>query len=440
VKLPAALNKARKHPVGKNAAATYSIHIANYVLPLVIVPYLVRTLGPREYGVVAFGQGLVSCIAPLTEYGFTYSATRQISVQRDDPMAVSRTVSTVLATKALLSLGGLVLLGALIVSVSHFREMAALLIVLYGVVLGNALFPTWLFLGMERMPIVSVVNLAVRSAVVVGVFITVRTTQDGIIYAGITSIGSLGAGLVGAVLAFALLGVQLTTPSWLDIKNALRDGFPLFISTASITMYTAGNAFVLGLLSTPVAVGYFSAGEKVVKAVTALSGPLAQATYPRISRLASLTTEEALGWARLILWGMSLLGLFASVSILAGASWIANLVLGPDFQSSVHIIRILSPLPLLVFASNALGVQTMLPLGRDRAFTAIVVSAGLVNILLAFVFVPVWREIGMAVAVLSSEAFVTGSMLLYLLATGLKPLGRGAPTRQVQKTREGVQG
>ncbi|MGQ9494611.1 MAG: oligosaccharide flippase family protein [Anaerolineae bacterium] len=49
------IRTALRSSVAKNAVSLYVIQFANYILPLITVPYLVRVLGPAGFGVVAFG-------------------------------------------------------------------------------------------------------------------------------------------------------------------------------------------------------------------------------------------------------------------------------------------------------------------------------------------------------------------------------------------------
>ena len=116
------------------------------------------------------------------------------------------------------------------------------------------------------------------------------------------------------------------------------------------------------------------------------------------------------------------LGFILSVTIFVGAPVIVKVGLGPDYGPSIKVVRLLAGICFLIAASNVLGVQIMLPFRKDKAFTSILFGAGLINIALAVLFVPIWKESGMALSVLISEAFVTVAMLIYLWFHRLNPL------------------
>ena len=419
-----ALQAGWRSGVGKNAVSLYLIQFANYILPLVLVPYLVRVLGPEYFGLVSFAQGLIAYFNILVDYGFALSATRRISVERSDLVAVSKTAFSVWTAKGLFCLLGLCILLLLTRTVPKLQELDRLFLILYGTVVGSALFPIWLFQGMEKMFFISLINLCMRLLVVAGVFLLVRKPEHYILYAALTSLGAIGAGLVGMIVALFKFRLRITLPSWGDIQTVLKEGWFLFLSTASITLYTAGNAFILGLLTNPTVVGYYSAAERLVKGVMNLLGPIREAAYPRFSKLALESKSKALYWARQMMLIMGGLGLLISLTLVFGASLIVKLLLGAEYVPSVGVLRILAGLPFLVAVSNVLGIQIMVPFGKDRALMAILFSTGLTNIAFAMLLAPHLQAIGMATAVLISETFVTTSMFLYLQRCGLNPLSR----------------
>jgi len=410
--------------VGKNAVSLYLIQFANYILPLVLVPYLVRVLGPEYFGLVSFAQGLIAYFNIFVDYGFTLSATRRISVERNNPVAVSKTASSVWVAKGLFCLLGLCILILLTKTIPKFQELGRLFLILYGTVVGSALFPIWLFQGMEKMFFISLINLSMRLIVITFIFLLVRKPEHYMLYASLTSLGAIGAGLVGMTVAIFKFRIRLILPSLEDIKQVLKEGWFLFLSTASISLYTAGNAFILGLLTNPTVVGYFSAAEKIVKGVMNLLGPIREAAYPRFSKLALESKAKALDWGKRMMLVMSSLGLLLSLTLLLGAPLIVKILLGSEYTPSIAVLRVLSGLPLLVAMSNVLGIQIMLPFGKDRAFMAILFGAGLTNIICATLLAPILEATGMAIAVMISETFVTTSMFIYLQQWGLNPLSR----------------
>jgi hypothetical protein len=74
----------------QNASALYGAKIANYLLPLVMVPYLARVLGPEAWGVILFVQAIGMYLMLVVEYSFDLSATRQVARNQDNPALLAR--------------------------------------------------------------------------------------------------------------------------------------------------------------------------------------------------------------------------------------------------------------------------------------------------------------------------------------------------------------
>jgi len=410
-----------KSTVAKNAASLYIIQFAQYILPLITVPYLVRVLEPSGYGLVAFGQSFIAYFTILTDYGFAFSATRKISLEREDILAVSRTASHVWAAKALMAAIGFIMLLMLTSLVPKLHESSALLLILYGSVIGSVLFPTWLFQGMERMVAISGIHLAMQLFILIGVFAFIHRPEDYLIYAKLMSTGSILSGLVGISIAIYMFRIRPVLPSGRGILDTLQEGWVLFLSMASVSLYTVGNAFILGLLASPAAVGYYSAAEKIVKAVLGLTGPITQAAYPRFSRLAFESRASALQWGRRMLFLVGGAGLVLSLMLFIAAPFVIGIILGPQYEPSIAVMRLLAALPFLVAISNVLGVQIAFSFGLERAILYFIFIAGIINIITALILVPNFGANGMAMSVLIAECFVTLSYYVYLVTKGLNP-------------------
>ena len=76
-------------------------------------------------------------------------------------------------------------------------------------------------------------------------------------------------------------------------------------------------------------------------------------------------------------------------------------------------------LPFIIGLSNIFGIQTMLTFNYKKAFTRIIVIGSVLNIILALILVPLWKHIGISIAMLITEIFITTTMYLYLKNKGI---------------------
>jgi PST family polysaccharide transporter len=89
---------------------------------------------------------------------------------------------------------------------------------------------------------------------------------------------------------------------------------------------------------------------------------------------------------------------------------------GSDFPSAVTVLRIFAFLPPLLSVTYSIGLQWLLPFGEDGTVNRIILTAGALNLVIAFSVAPVYQHIGMAVSVLISEIYVCISMVLAVVA------------------------
>jgi PST family polysaccharide transporter len=74
----------------------------NFILPLISLPYLLRVIGPANYGLISTAQAFIQYFILFTDYGFNLVATRDISIAREDKKQVSVIFSTVMLVRILL--------------------------------------------------------------------------------------------------------------------------------------------------------------------------------------------------------------------------------------------------------------------------------------------------------------------------------------------------
>lgn len=390
------------------------LQVANIVLPLATVPYLLRVLGPGQFGAITFCQAIVTYLVLLAEYGFNYSATAQVARLQSDRRGISEVFWATQAAKALMGCGGLIVLLLAVALVPRLSELRVILFATYPMVLGAILFPQWLFQGLERMILITFCVLGARAIVIPLTFLLVRSHDDAWIAALLNSTSLALAG-VFAILLIARHGlVGRITLSRASVVNAFREGWHAFLSTAAVSLYTTSNSVILGILAGNAAVGYFAAADKIRIAAQSVIGPLSDAVYPRINALFAEDGHRAYSLIRKLLCLQACAMLLLSIVLFFGAGPIVRLVMGHDFEKSVDVLRCMALIPFLVALSNVMGVQTMLPLGMKEKFSQILLCSGAFNIVILVPLVLLYSEKGAALSVLATESLVTISMARYL--------------------------
>jgi O-antigen/teichoic acid export membrane protein len=414
----------------KNIAALSILQLLNYALPIVVVPYLVRILGPAHYGLLLFAQATVNYANSVTDYGFNLSGTRLIARHRGDSDTLSRIFWSTLAAKSLLMVCTLLVLLLLVAIVPVFRANAALLMACFGLVVGNVLFPLWFFQGMEEMRSITIAQSIARLSVIPLVFAFVTNQTHVVRAAAIQSGTTILAGFIGIPLLRRVSTLKWYRPRWSDVMYSFRDGWHVFMSTAAIFIYTSTNTLVLGFMSGDVQVGFFGAADKLIKASQGVLLPLTQALYPHLNSLAMRSKEAALALIKKSLVWIVLISLVMSLVFLAGASPLCHLVLGRKFDGSIVPLRWMALLPVLIGLSNVFGVQTMLTFGMNKEFNRIVTGSAVLNLLLTFPLARLWGAKGAAIAILLTEIVVTGAMFLKVRSIGMLPIASQSRKQQ----------
>ena len=74
-----------RHPLVANSFYLYVAHFADYLLALIILPFIARVLGPEELGYVGLAQTFGIFILLIMEFGFPLTATRKVAREKNNP-------------------------------------------------------------------------------------------------------------------------------------------------------------------------------------------------------------------------------------------------------------------------------------------------------------------------------------------------------------------
>lgn len=398
----------------KNFTSLSLLQLANYIFPVITLPYLVRVLGPEKYGLINFAAAFSAYFVIITDYGFNLSATQEISVNRNDKEKVSEIFSSVLTIKIILFFLSSGIFFLIVNMFELFSNDAGLYSIMFIGVVGIVLFPLWVYQGVEQMKYILIINVAIRSVTIVSIFLLVKVENDYLLLAVIYTITQVMTGITGLFFAIRKFDLRYLFPSKVQLLEQLKKGWNLFLSSIWINLYTTSNVFILGLFAPSSVVGYYSAADKVRIAFQGILSSMSQSVFPYVNKLLAESYQKFISFNRKLLKISVIIGIIISSSLFLFAEPIVKIVLGNEYSPSVIVLRIIAWLPLIIFLSNVFGIQTMLPLNYQKRFSQILFLAALINLMISFSIVPSYFEIGTAVSMLVTEIFVTLSFFIFI--------------------------
>ena len=400
-----------KKQVIENIISLFIFQGSTYILPLITLPYLVRALGPEKFGLVAFAQAFTYYFMVIAEYGFIHTASKKIAISRDTNDGLVQVFNSIMLIKIILLGICFIALVVIIAAFSKFRRDWDLYLITYFAVMSNIFFPTWFFQGMEKMKYISYLTILSRVIFIVAIFSLVKARSDYIYVPLSNLIGTVTASVISLWIIIKKFGIRIKAPLKTSIYSELREGWHVFLGMASVSVYTTSNIFILGLFCRNEIVGYYKAADSIIKAFVALLSPVSQSMYPYISRLVVDSKKKAVAIIKKLLIGVGAATIIMGVAIFTFAPYIVKILLGPQYTQSVIILRILSPLPFLLGTSSIVAVQGLLAFNMNKAFSSIVICVGIVNVILAFILTPLYKDIGISIALLISEMIATCAVI-----------------------------
>lgn len=387
------------------------IQSTNLVLPLVITPHLVRTIGADRVGVLAVSQAVVAFLVVLTDYGFSLTAVREVSIHREDRRALQAAYNEVTATKLLLLGAALGILTGIVRAVPDLWANRAVFAGAALLLLGQTLLPTWFFQGLEWMRPVTLLNAAAKVLAGGLVLAFVKTPADDALVNPLLSVGGVLPALVCLAWVPRRYGLRLARPAAAAVGHRLRRGFPVFVSGLSVALYTNSNVLILRFFASDAAVGYYSVVDKLVGALRQIGAVFFQVTYPRACKIAAEASQALPRFYRRYFLPLLLLNVALALGLWLADGPILTYLTGDANPLARQVLHLLAWVPAVV--SLNIPFYQMLLIGDHRYAYSGVLSAGAVlcvalNAGLAARF----GAAGTAGAVLLAETFVTAALIL----------------------------
>ncbi|MDQ1772718.1 oligosaccharide flippase family protein [Labilibaculum sp. A4] len=274
----------RNKGVLRNFSYLSLLQVFNLFLPLITYPYLIRVLGKEIYGIVIFAQAIVGYLMILVGFGFNISATKDVSLHRNNRDKLSEIVSSVFLIKGFLLILAILILSILVMVIPQSNGYEMLFFLTLWMCLYDVIFPIWYFQGIEEMKYITYITLISRLTFLFLIFVFIHSPKDYLYLPIINGFGAILAGVSSLVIVFKKHKIKFKFVSFSCLKSYFIDTFPFFVSNISTTLYMTTSKVVLGAFVGMKEVAYYDLAEKLSTVLKTPIQIIGQAIYPSIAK------------------------------------------------------------------------------------------------------------------------------------------------------------
>ena len=372
---------------------------------LIVTAWVARYLGPQQFGLFNYAGAFVSLFGVLATLGLDQIVVRDMV---REPSCKDETLGTAFVLK--LS-GGILTILVTTGTIFLLRPDDQLTHWLVGITAAGTIFDAfntidfWFQLQVKSKYTVIAKNTAF--ILVTLIRITLLQMQAPLIAFAWALLAENALGAVGLEIAYKVKGQSLLAwrASLLRAKTLLKESWPLLLSGLAIMVYLRIDQIMLGQLADDKAVGIYSAATRISELWYYI--PIAIVTSVTPSIVEAKKVSETLYYNKLqkLFNIMAVLAYMIALPMTFLSKYIVVIIFGQNYVASGGVLSIHIWAALFVFFGWSKGIWIVAE-GLTMFSLLATTSGAVINILLNFWLLPIYRETGAAIATVISYALV----------------------------------
>lgn len=385
----------------KNFTFQLLYNVVILVIPLIVSPYLTRTMGSTSLGIYTYTYSIAYYFVVFAMLGINKHGQRIIAQRRDNINRLRKTFWSLLVihlAASFLSLGAYIIYAALL---CQSDKNIALIQGIY--VFSAALDITWLFYGLEKFKFVAIRNAFVKVLETVCIFAFVKSPDD----IGIYTLIMCSSVCLGQIVMLPQV-VREIPPAKIsvgDLKEHIKPLFTLFAAVVAVTLYTVFDKTLLGILATKDDVAFYEYSDKIVKIPRTFIAIIGTVLFPRACRYAAEKDfnklEKTFSYCLIV---TSIIGFASAFGLSAVAELFTVLYYGESFQICGNVMICMCPVVLIIGFGEAVRQSYIYPLKMDALMVRILSVNAAVNLILSAILIPSLGIYGAVIGTICAEA------------------------------------
>lgn len=363
----------KNNTIFKNISMLMLLNIAKLVFPFFTLPYLTRVLSTDCYGIVAYVKAVMAYMQVAVDFGFTLSATKMVVEKKNNKADLEKVVSINLFSRIILALMTFVGVFLLALFIPLLRKNFLFTLLSFCVVFLTVFLFDFLFRGLEKMHIITVRFVIMKTISTVLTFTLVKDDKDVLLIPILDILGSIIV-IIWILIEIKKMGIKISWQKFEDCWIVIKESSIYFVSNVASTSFNVFNTLVSGIVLTTTEIAYWSVCMQVINAIQALYIPISDAVYPEMIRSKNIQLIKRL---------MGILTpviSFGCIFLLLSGRWILYVLGGEKYVAAVPVLKGLIPVVFFGFGSVILGWPSLGAIAKIKETTFSTIFASLVQI------------------------------------------------------------
>lgn len=385
------------------------------ILPFITIPIVTNALGSNGVGVFTFTDSVIHYFVFFGLLGTNIYGSRAIGYVRENLEKRSKVFWSIFILKLFtVILASIVFYFSIFVRLTEYKLIYELQMIN---LLTAAVDISWFFMGMEQVKTIVFRNTVLKVTAFLAIVLFIKRPEDLWLYTLIMT----GSNCMAQVLIWGYLKKYVV---WVKINRRDIIGhvvpiLSLLILQIATEVYFYLDKILLGIYGTKAEVGVYDMSQKLVRLSLAIITSMTAVIIPRVSNYYANNDIKAI---KQVINKVFRLTNYLSVPIMFGIYGIitefAPWFFGAEFGKVPMLTYIIAPIIVIIPWGNVVGMQLMIPMGKDLLVSLCPITGAVVNVILNLILLPRYGAVGAAIALLSAET--AGSLLsMYLMRSFL---------------------
>ena len=389
--------------------------VSKYLFPLIVYPYVSRTLGLSNIGIVNFVDNIVNYFVLVSMMGIMTVGVREIAAKKNNSQALSKTFVSLLA---LTTIGTVIAIATLWIAMYTVPKLIPYQSLLYiGIIklVFNLFLIEWFYMGMEQFKYITTRSIIVKCIYVASVFIFVREASDYTTYYFLSTLMIVANAVINIIYSRKYIKYSLKS---ISLRPYAKAFIIVGIYILFTNVYTYLNPVWLGFVTDTDQVGFFTTATKLHNIIMAVLLAFSNILFPRVSNLLA-EGNKAEFWKKIDTS-------FDAIFLFAFPTLVFHIIVGDGFEGSYIPLRIITPLVLVIGLEQILVIQILMATHQDSTVLRNAFFGALVAFVLNLLITSSLGAIGSAIVWLVAELVILCLSIeaIYRQHQYLMPIGR----------------